>query len=108
MFFRILKISWFLACLAVLLITVFFFDGTSGDDIEILYTWGIQLLSFPCGILLSLIISGVFYLLNNLWGIIVSASMPYFLLTWAAYCLVGYIQWFWLIPKLILFYKGPR
>lgn len=108
MLFRVSKILWILASLAVLLTTVFFYDGTANSDIDIFYTWSVLALSFPCGLILTLVISGAFYLLNSLWGIIVPVSIAYFMLTWLAYCAVGYMQWFWLTPKLIQFYRRQK
>jgi len=96
----ILKISrplWIGVTAFVLLVTLYAFDGKPESDIGIFFAWYMLFLSFPVGLLVPLI----HVVLDEYFSIIVQSSYLSIALDWAGFVILGYLQWFELMPYLV-------
>ena len=75
--------------------------GSGGMETYLLY---MVLLSFPCGLLIPLMHVALF----RLFGITLPATWMTLVLTWAALAMLGYLQWFVLLPRLGARWRGGR
>lgn len=94
---RIFKLIWILATLSVLALTfysLYTYDGNP-DEIFIILNQGMHILSFPAGML----VSAVGYVVESVFEV----EFSYFsaVLLWAGYFIIGYLQWFKLVPYLV-------
>jgi hypothetical protein len=91
------KVLWIGISLFVLIVTLYAFDDKPYSDIWIFLTWLMLILSFPAGLIVSL----VHWALGM--GLSITIKTTYFSLAleWAAYFILGYLQWFKLVPWLI-------
>ncbi|MBN1378541.1 MAG: hypothetical protein JXA04_04845 [Gammaproteobacteria bacterium] len=89
-----LKIFWVVIALLLLAITLYGYDGEEYSDIWIVFTWGMLIISFPAGLLVSLI----HLILNTVFSVTIATSYISLSLEWAVYFVLGYLQWFKLIP----------
>jgi len=97
---RIWKIIWIFLCVVVYLISMIFFDKWPNGEASIFLAITMFVLTFPLGLILFLLVNCVAYVLYTKFGI--SAPENYFALTvtWIVFVVVGYFQWFVLIPYL--------
>lgn len=93
---RALKGLWIAAAVIVLAFTLYAFDGKPNSDIGILFAWYMLALSFPA----SLVVPLVHVALFDGLGIAVESSYSSFVLDWLGFFLVGYLQWFVVVPWL--------
>lgn len=91
MIMKIGKVLWVVATLCVLFVTLYAFDGDPNSDIWIFLTWLMLIFSFPAGLLASL--------LYSVLG--VNFSYLSLALMWGGYFIIGYLQWFKLVPYLV-------
>lgn len=89
---RIAKAAWIAIVLVVLLITLYAFDGKPHSDIWVVLTWSMLVLSFPASLLVSLA--------RMVLSMATETSYLSLTLEWAAYFILGYWQWFVLLPWL--------
>ncbi len=94
---KIIKALWIGASLFVLLVTLYSYDGKPFSDIWIFLTWLMLILTFPAG----LMVSAVHYALGVGFTIVIETSSLSLAFEWAAYFVLGYLQWFKLLPYLI-------
>jgi hypothetical protein len=104
MIVKIIKALWIGAAVFVLFITLYGFDGKPNSDIETLLGWYMLALSFPSGLLVSL----VFVVLYDGLSITVETSYLEVVLVWIGFFALGYLQWFKLLPYLIAKLRGLR
>jgi hypothetical protein len=104
MFFKVGKGIWIVLALVVLLVTLYSFDGKANSDIWIFQTWSMLILSFPA----SLIVSLVHMVLGAGFSITIKTSYVSLAIEWAAYFVLGYWQWFVLLPWLWKKWKTRR
>ena len=97
----IVKWVWVAGSVAVLLATLYFYDGKPNSDADLLLAYGMLTLSFPVSLLLSAIIGVVGYLAYSMYGYVVQTSYWSIVLTWLCFFVVGYWQWFKLVPWFI-------
>lgn len=96
MILNFLKTLWLSLAVLVILVTLYFYDGKEYSDIWIVLTWCMIILSFPSGLIISLIHSFI----GAIFQLSIQTTVFSLLLEWAAYCLLGYYQWFVLLPSL--------
>ncbi len=104
MIMKIIKALWIGATVLVIAITLYAFDGTSDSDIGIFFAWCMLALAFPGGLLIPL----VHVVLYDGLSIMVMTSYLSFVLDWAGFFVLGYLQWFMLLPWLWRKWKGRR
>ena len=100
----IAKAAWIGIGVVALLVTLYGFDGKTNSDIWIVLTWSMLVLSFPA----SLIVSLVHMALGVGFAITIKTSYLSLAIEWAAYFVLGYWQWFVLLPWLWRKWKTRR
>ncbi len=104
MILRIIKALWIGATVFVLAVTLYAFDGTSDSDIGIFFGWCMLATSFPGGLLVPL----VHVVLYDGLSIMVETSYLSLVFDWVGFFVLGYLQWFKLLPYLIGKIRGLR
>ena len=98
---RLVKIVWIALCIVVLVVTLAKFDHRPDSDIADFLVWGMLVLSVPSGILVILLYAGLAYVLHNTFAITVSTTYLTLSVIWLLFFIVGYAQWFYLLPRMI-------
>ena len=101
---KIVKALWVGVSLFVLVVTVVSYDDKSFSDIWIFLTWLMLILSFPAG----LAVSAAHYALGAVFSTTVETSYLSLALEWLVYFVLGYVQWFVLLPWLWRKWKARR
>ena len=101
---KIIKALWIGAAVLVLFVTIDAFHSERDSGIWDVTTWLMLILSFPAGLVVLLIFSA----LEVDISIIRKASYLSLTLGWSAYFVLGYLQWFKLLPYLITKLRGLR
>lgn len=106
---KTLKIVWILCSVAVLAVTLARYEPGLASDIGIFLVYGMLFLAFPS----SLLVAGIFALISMLQD---QLGVPFldaigsnyfgFCVMWFAFFVVGYLQWFVLLPWLWRKWKG--
>lgn len=90
---------WLLACAMIFLATIYLYDPQTGKDIVPVFLWAMIFLTFPSGILTAsfsaLLVMGA----DSEFLLPISSTVGLSAL-WFAFVLIGYVQWFFLIPWL--------
>jgi hypothetical protein len=94
----VFKVLWIALTTSVLLLALYYFDGKPNSDADILLGFGMVILSFPLGWLLSVTVSLLGKLVYYKFGYIFEASYLSIFMTWLCLFIVGYWQWFTAIP----------
>ncbi len=91
---RLLAMAWLLACVAVL---VFGYEQRAIHDMPVAFTWFLLVLAFPVGSLAMVVVGVGFGTLTTLVGL---QYQPFWheLPIWIAVVVIGYWQWFVLLP----------
>lgn len=97
MIFKTVKILWIGIALFVLFVTLYGFDGKPNSDIGVIFAWAMLFLSFPVGLILPLI----YVVLYDLLSISISTTYLSIMIDWTIIFVLGYLQWFKLLPYLI-------
>jgi hypothetical protein len=95
------KWGWIVLSVLLLLITLALFDGSPKSDVEILLGYGLLVLTFPIGLLLSIAEGFVGRAVFNLLGLTATTTYMSLVTTWLVYTVAGYVQWFVLLPWVI-------
>lgn len=98
------KVAWIGVAVVALLVTLYGFDGKTNSDIWIVLTWSMLVLSFPA----SLIVSLAHMALGAGLSLTIKTSFLSLAVEWATYFVLGYLQWFVLLPWLWRTWKGRR
>lgn len=101
---NLLKAAWFIACTAIF-VWVFITCGQESNstlrgECSLLLAGVMAFLTLPSGILWWLLISGGAYVFSSM-GIEVRASAFADIFVWLGFAVIGYFQWFKLVPLLI-------
>jgi len=102
---NLLKIFWLIACFAALAWT-FVACGYEGNatlrgECSLLAAIVMAFLTFPVGLLWWLLISAVGYVLSRVGIEIGGVSAIADLVVWFGFLIVGYFQWFKLVPWIV-------
>jgi len=110
------KVIWLTLSLTVLIASLYFDMQSSHHDDQhrgVLLTWGMLILSFPSGLLIPYLFVGFGYLLL-LFGMKPEATSGYYealvfpVIWWFSFLVVGYLQWFKLVPHLVIKFLRPK
>ncbi|MEW6108480.1 MAG: hypothetical protein AB1632_04820 [Nitrospirota bacterium] len=104
MIVRIAKVVWLCVAILILFVTLYGFDGKPDSDIGVVLAWTMLFLSFPAGLIVSLIHVAL-YEIFSVWF---STSYLSLVLDWSGMFVLGYLQWFKSLPYLIKKWKGRR
>lgn len=94
---RILSSIWLVLCIGVLFIPL---RDIHNGEAHILFAWLMMLLTFPSGFILISSIGSVGYLLDTYFGLMLPPNEIMLFPLWFALVVLGYLQWFILVPKL--------
>ena len=97
MILKIIKSLWIAATVFVLAVTLYAYDGKPNSDIGIFFAWCMLFLSFPVGLLVSL----AHVALYDGLSVTIETSYLSFIVDWLGFFVLGYLQWFKLVPYLI-------
>jgi riboflavin transporter FmnP len=86
---------WSVACVGVLL---FAYVGRDIRDTDIVVLVALLVLGFPVSLALSAILTGIFYLLDAWWGVVVPGGFSSNLFAWVLFVAAGYMQWRLIVP----------
>lgn len=100
---KLRKILWLLASVAVLVITLYFFDPVTAKDADLILVYGMLALAFPSGFLVAAFIALLAYVEETTGVPMVNANYGRGMITfmWLCFVVVGYLQWFGLVPWLM-------
>ncbi|OKY76113.1 MAG: hypothetical protein BM485_02365 [Desulfobulbaceae bacterium DB1] len=101
---KIIRALWIGATVFVLAVTLYAFDGKPDSDIGIFFAWCMLPLSFPGGLLVSL----AHVALYDFFSVTIETSYLSFVLDWIGFLILGYLQWFKLVPYLISKLRGSK
>lgn len=76
------------------------YDGTPTSDADQALTLSMIMLSFPAGLLYAALFAVIARTLHESTGVVVESSYWSMTLSWLAMLLLGYIQWFVVVPWL--------
>ena len=96
MIMKTIKALWIGAAVFVLYVTIDGFYNTRDNDVWDVLAWLMLILSFPAGLVVSLVL----WALGG-FSIIGKTSYLSLALAWAGYFVLGYIQWLKFTPYLI-------
>src|SRR6476661_1010216 len=94
---KIVVVIWLLACVGVLLLA---YSGRDSRDTDIVVVVSLLALSFPISVAVSAVLTGIFYVLLEHWGIEVPGGFTFNAVTWVLFVAAGYAQWVVIIPRL--------
>jgi hypothetical protein len=99
---RALLAVWLVMCCAVLAFTLYAYAPGPRSDAGILFAGAMSALTFPSGLLVSGVIAMLATVNDGDLPAPISDVPPWvgFTVLWLAFCAVGYLQWFRLIPWL--------
>ncbi len=101
---RVIKIAWVLLCVGVL---VYYAFNRSKHEIEFLVMIDIIALSFPIGWVAAMASGWLFFGLDSLFGHTGSRDEGV-IVFWFIALLLGYWQWFALVPWVIRRFRATR
>lgn len=90
--------------ITVLFATLYFYDDKSRSDVWVLLTWLMLVLSFPAGI----IVSGLHMMVGVMFDATIETSYLSLVIEWLIYFLLGYLQWFKILPCLLFVFRRWR
>ncbi len=102
------KWLWVACSVAVLIATVYLYDGRPNSDVDLLLAYGMLALSFPVSLLLSTVVGVVGYLAYSMYGYVMETSYSSIVVTWTCLFVAGYLQWFKLVPWFIAKWRARR
>jgi len=101
----ILKFAWCLISIGVLVGSLALYDPVTGHDGDLILVYGMLILAFPSGFLVAGAIALGSYTMDTL-EIHFLSGLIYgrlsIVLMWMALVVVGYVQWFLLLPAFVL------
>lgn len=99
---RTLLAAWLVLCCAVLAFTLYAYAPGPRSDAGTLFAGAMSALTFPSGLLVSGAIAMLAIINDGDLPFLLSELPPWvgFTVLWLAFCVVGYLQWFKLIPWL--------
>lgn len=76
-------------------------DGRLDNETFLLYGGLMFIITFPFGVLANLSVALLFYV----FGVIGELTVVSAMVQWALYFIAGYVQWFVVLPWLVIQYK---
>jgi len=106
----LIRALWIISCLGALGVSLVYADVESGRDIDVFLIWVMLILSFPLGFLVVITYGALSFFFYSQFGwefsIVTSYDMYLYLtVLWLIFVLIGYFQWFYLVPYLYRRYR---
>ena len=105
---RWLKLAWVLIAFAALVASLILFDGRPNSDADILLGYAMLALSFPMGMLMAATLSVLARMLVEAGGYVFTTSYLALIVEWLVFFIVGYLQWFVLVPRVWRWWETRR
>lgn len=106
MLLKIIKGIWIVICFIVLFVSFYYFSPEPKNDIGIFLIWSMLVLAFPMGFVVAAVFSLIAFMLADMAGITWGSSYLFIFIVWFGFFAAGYLQWFVLVPKLVLWIKS--
>ena len=104
-FVNIARLFWIIACIAVLIITIFRYSPLPKNDVDVFMAWSMLILTFPAGYVCSFLM-GLFYeVYYRIFGQLANEYISTLVGIWLVLFAAGYWQWFYLLPSLVKRFK---
>lgn len=100
MLWKVAKTVWVGLTVFVLSVTMYFYDGTPHSDIAVFLAWAMLILSFPSSLVFAFLDAVTVEALREFFSISIQVSYPSLLLYWFGHFVLGYLQWFHVVPFL--------
>ena len=97
---QLAKIVWVFLCVMVLMVTLYKFDHRPDSDISDFLIWSMLILSAPSGVFVLLLNASLAYMLYSALAITIPSTYLTLGVTWLLYFIIGYFQWFCLLPRI--------
>lgn len=97
---KLAKAIWVTLAVVVLLVTLYGFDGKPNSDIEVFLVWSMLALAFPSSLLVAGVLAGISIAAERFFSTVIPTSYWWIGITWLCFFVVGYLQWFVLLPWL--------
>jgi hypothetical protein len=85
---------------AVPLVYYFLFREAAPHDVTEGFGWSLLVVTFPAGLIPFFLVGWLVFLVHSLFGLWVPATAQVLAL-WGSASAVGYLQWFYLLPRLV-------
>jgi hypothetical protein len=95
---RVLRVLWICLTVVVLGITLYGYDDKPNSDIAVFLAWWMIGLSMPAGLLVPLIHSSLY----DTFALSLPTSYISLFIDWVGFFVLGYVQWFKLLPYMII------
>jgi hypothetical protein len=96
----ILRSGWMVLSLAVLFYCLYVFDGRPNSDSEQVLIILMFVLSFPAAFVAGGIAVGIAFVSEHLLHAPLNASRLEMFFVWILFSMLGYLQWFVLVPRI--------
>jgi hypothetical protein len=97
---KTIRAVWVVLSVMVLVVSLYRFDGKPNSDIEVFLAWSMLVLSFPSSLLIALLLSGTAIVAEALFSTVIPSHYWSIFISWICFFVVGYWQWFVLLPWL--------
>ena len=101
---KIIKWGWICLSIAILIVTLFNYDGGTFKDIDMFFVLAMEAISFPLGLLYAY----AFGIWQDIFVVTIQVSYCYFIVSWTCIVILGYVQWFIAIPWVINKFKAKN
>jgi len=102
------KAIWVTLAAIVLLVTLYGFDGKPNSDIGVFLARSMLALAFPSSLLIAGVFAGISIGVEKFFSMVIPTSYWWIGITWLCFFVVGYLQWFVLVPWLWRKWKSRR
>lgn len=108
MLFKFAKAIWITLGVIVLFVTLYRFDGKPNSDIGVFLAWSMLALAFPSSLLVAGAFTGISIAAESFFSTVIPTSYWWIAITWLCFFVVGYLQWFVLLPWLWHKWRAQR
>ena len=97
------RVVWLVASVAVLVITLWLYDPQTARDADVVLVYGMLALAFPAGFVVAAFVAVLAYAEEATGVPLINANYGRGMigLMWFCFVVVGYLQWFRLLPWLM-------
>ena len=98
---NIFKIIWIVLSIMSLIYSLYIYEGKPNDEADLILVLSMLALTFPAGLLYALMFSIVADIFYKYYAVVFTVTYTSMVVSWLFLFLLGYFQWFWLLPKII-------
>lgn len=105
---RLVRGAWLIVATLVLIAVLVAYDGKPNSDVGQFLIGAMVLISFPLALAGAAAIGAAYAIADLCCGIVVKTSYASLTLGWLVLTVVGYLQWFVLIPWALRHWRSRR